>query len=1270
MTTPELNPLPEWKQFLALGEAILAQPNAASQVALIQQTAEKLLNATIRLWLLPPFYPLPGQPPVSLLDPQTAPEIAQQAAQQQRFICYATADGQITPCTQDCEPHLAAIPLLTQNFVLGVLLAERTNSTPFRKEELNFLEGLASHAAMAMQISRQVTLKNWRSEQLALVRLVSAQIANIFDLNQLCQQVTNSIQEAFGYYSVSIYTLDPATNTLHLRGSASHDNQHNHHPTSIIRIGNGIIGNAAQTGQDCIAQDVTLEPLYQHVEVLPATRSEAALPLKLSDQIVGVLDIQMDHPNAFHEIDIIALHTLADSIALAIENAHLYTDLRWKAEQMEVVAEIGRALASILDTDELLQQIVQVIQNRFHYPYVHLFTVHSGRRKVIYAAGSGERSSVFCEQGLAYDLDDPVGLIPAAARTGRTFLVNDVSQEPLYRPTELPPDDTQSELVIPIQYGEEVLGILDIQSAQRNAFSQSDRTLFEALSASIATAMRNAALYRSEQWRHKVADSFQDVAALLTTDTNLDTLLHTVLIKLQENLPCDASAIWLFDDLDEQQLRLASWNGVDAGDLLQAIENNPDVRTWLLSATQLNEPTIRTPASPYGPLGVALNFPADYSSIAVPLRSGDNLMGVLTLAHHTPGRYGSEAKALTSTFANYTAIAIQNARLYTAAQEQAWIATIMLQVAEAAQSIGSIEELLDTMVRLTPLLVGVSKCAFFLWKEALSAFVLTAAYGMENSRTHFDKDLPAFQRLSNTQSILFIQDAATELDLPEVSVSPETGTLVLFPLTARGQILGAFLVAHESKTPEGIISNFEQQTLAILQGITHQTAIAVENIHLLETRQEEAYVTAVLLQVAQAVVSQNNLHDILDTIVHLMPILIGINACAIYLWNNEENLFRLAQIFTGSHQEEETLRNITYRPGTFALLDAVKDNDTLVLCLNASNTAAPHQWPNLTCLSAGETPPIRQANDKTWVIGFPLSVKGEIYGVLVTQETGVPTALQERRLELINGVAQQVALAIQNERLKQEMVRSERLEREIQLARQIQQTFLPSHLPNLPHWELDVRWETARQVGGDFYDIFKLGKGRLGLVIADVSDKGLPAALYMTVTRTLIRAYMHGTESPARVLERVNALLLSESQNGMFVTAVYAILSLETGQLLYANAGHNRPLILHSETGQVEALPKGGIALGVMDNVHYQDHSLAIAPCDTLLFYTDGLTEAFSINGEIFGEERILATLAAASCSSVKELLEDTDRAISEFRQGAAPSDDLTLLALRRLPEN
>ncbi len=1257
----------DWKQFLELGEELLDRATVAEQVTLIQDTIDQWVGGKTAIWLARPFFPLPGQPEIPLLE-NDAPALVRQA-----FEKHKTCKKAARPC--DPAPlHGVAVPLITQDYVLGVVLVERSAEQPFSGKEIDLLNAACSQIALALQITRQVVLKNWRFEQLALVRSVSAQVANIFDLNQLCQQVSQLIQESFHYYSVSIYTLDLRDGQLHLRGNAREAGCNACSPTLTIAAGIGMIGYAALTGNDLVAQDVTLEEHYRHMDALPETQSEASIALKTGTGILGVLDIQMDKSNAFHEIDLMVLRALADHIALAVEGTRLYSDLRWRAEQVEAVSQVSHALSSILDFDDLMHAVVEVIQKRFNYPYVHLFTTHPGRRMIEYVTGSGELSDQIVRSGLQFDMDAPMGLIPAAVRNQQMLLVNDVSKIPYYLKNDLPPANTCAELVIPLIFRDQVLGVLDIQSDQPNVFDEDQLPLFEALGASIAISLRNATLFRSESWRRQVADSFRDVATLLSANTALDELLVTILEKLESNLPCDAAAIWLLDEpgtnghTDASQLKLAAVRGVEAGQIQVALREKPEVSAWLEKAMRQHEPAIRVPDEPYGPVGAALNLPGEHSSIAVPLRAGEQILGVLTMVHRTSGRYGSETRAMTTTFGSYAAVAIQNARLYAATQEQAWIATVMLQVTEAAQAIRSLDELLDTIARLTPLLVGVNKCAIFLWDEEQESFEWSSHYGIEaqQGRRWFEASLPAFDRLRSHPGPVFIADPASELDLPEAAVEAD-GTLLLLPLLARGEILGAFLIGHQPGAEVGIVKTFSQHNLSILQGIAQQTAVAVENIHLIETRQEEAYVTAVLLQVAQAVVSQNNINDILDTIVHLLPILVGIDTCVIYLWDRDQGVFYAAQAY-GKNLEEDLLAGLTYAPQDFALLNAVRSTDGMAICRQPFDSDAIEGWSGLTCLPTGEIPNARQSATSNWLLGFPLSVKGEVYGVLVTREAGAAAAFHERRLELVNGVAQQVALALQNERLKEEMVRASRLEREIQLARQIQQTFLPDHLPVVPHWEMDIRWETARQVGGDFYDIFKLGKGRLGMVIADVSDKGLPAALYMTVTRTLIRAYMHTNESPARVLEKVNNLLLSDAQNSMFVTAVYAILSLESGQLTYTNAGHNRPLLLRNATGSVEQLPKGGMALGVMEDSQYQDHILSIEPCDTLLLYTDGLTEAFSSDGETFGEERLNSTLATAACGSVKDLLEKLDQILYSFRKGNQPSDDLTVVALRRKP--
>ncbi len=1269
----------EWKLFLRLGEELIVQPDAAAQSRLITGRIARLLKCKARLWLAKPVYPLPGQPPVAVIPGAKAPQLVYSALAEGKILCQddeAVFSG--SQCGADHPARCLAIPLISQKHILGVLFVERPQGDSFTGEELTHLEGFAAHAALALRVSQQATLKNWRFDQLALVRKVSAQVANISDLNQLCVRISSLIQQTFNYYEVAIFTLEPGQDELYFRASARQTLTSDPSPAYQVRMGEGLIGLVAQTGKEIIAPDVDMEPRYRYVDSLPETQSEAALPVKLEERILGVLDIQSDRLDAFHEVDVMVLQALADNIALAVEGARLYDSLKHRAEEISAVVEISHALTSILDLQKLQEEVVQMIQKRFGFSHVHLFTVHPGRRKIFYVAGSGARSQAMQEQEINYDLDDPSGIIPWVARNNQIRIANDVNQDPLYQPSILPSENTQAELALPLAFGGEVLALLDIQSDQLNAFDQEDQFLLEAVSAAIAIAIHNATIYTTEQWRRQVGDSFRDVANLLSANVALDKLLDAILLELERNLPCDASAIWLVDDTASpgpdtgQGLTLAAVHGVSIEKLTQAREAIEPARRWLDEALESSEPRIRRPTDPVGPLGMALQLPPDYSTIAVPLRIGDRPVGILTLAHHLPDRYGSETQLMTTSFAGYAAAAIQNARLFAEAQEQAWVSTILLQVADASQSIGSADELYSTMVRLTRLLVGIKKCGVFEWDEKEQAFVLKAWHGLERQPSQLlfrEMEAPAFARLNAERTTIYIENAALELNFPAAAIPQDIGTLVLLPLMSRDSLLGAFLVAHQPDISRLSGQIFEQQVLSVLQGIAHQAAMALENLRLVEARQEEAYVTAVLLQVAQAVVSQSELADILDTIANLMPILVGIDACLIFLWDAERKQFLAAQAFTGSRQADKALVGVSYSPGDYKLLDCVRQNDTPHFSLLADPDLPPEQWPHLECYPMEQLSYFYGSVGDQWLLAFPLAARGELLGVMLAREAGLVPALQERRLEIINGIAQQAALAIQNERFKMQTLERERLEREFDLARQIQTTFLPNTLPVLPGWEVAARWQTARQVGGDFYDIFNLGKEKMGLAIADVSDKGMPAALYMTVARTLIRAYARGAHSPAAVLEKVNAPMVRDTPNSMFVTAVFAMLWPESGEMIYASAGHNRPLIVRACSGIVEELPLGGMALGVYENMSLEDHRLKLDPTDILLFYTDGVTESFSPTGEAFGEERLKKLLAENCDMPLNELVAVLENSLNAWREGAMPSDDTTLLVVRRLSD-
>ncbi len=543
------------------------------------------------------------------------------------------------------------IPLVgKQASILGVLQVNRAHERPFTPEDREFLSALSTQITLALQTSQGLAIEQWRIEQLSLVREVSMKIAGVRDLDDLSRQLSSLILETFKYYFVAIFTLEPGKQELRFRASAGPERrtvdsgrseasrpglagetagspeqaQSQVSPGKLqVKLGEGMVGHTALTGEELVVNDIRKEAHYRFLELLPDTLSEVTLPLTIDGRTLGVLDVQSDQLDDFHDTDLLVLRALASNIAVAIEGARLYSGMRRRAEQLSAIYEVSNAITSVLDPDRLLTEVVSLIHQRFHYPFVHIFTVHPGRRKVIYEAGSGARSQALDEAGYVLELDDSQGIIPWVARNGETMLVNDVDLEPLYRPSPLPPDETFSELCAPILYRDEVLGVLDVQSDRRGAFGEEDRFLFDALADNIATAMHNASLFRSEVWRRQVSDSLHTVAGLLSADVNLDHVLEMILKELVRNLPCDLASIWLLDDKEDQDdvqpgaasLRLAALQGPMASvlDLAQGLSLqsfiqcsdddptpiDPDINAALvLDALTSLEPVIRAARPP------------------------------------------------------------------------------------------------------------------------------------------------------------------------------------------------------------------------------------------------------------------------------------------------------------------------------------------------------------------------------------------------------------------------------------------------------------------------------------------------------------------------------------------------------------------------------------------------------------------------------------------------------------------------------------------------
>lgn len=249
-----------------------------------------------------------------------------------------------------------------------------------------------------------------------------------------------------------------------------------------------------------------------------------------------------------------------------------------------------------------------------------------------------------------------------------------------------------------------------------------------------------------------------------------------------------------------------------------------------------------------------------------------------------------------------------------------------------------------------------------------------------------------------------------------------------------------------------------------------------------------------------------------------------------------------------------------------------------------------------------------------------------------------------------------------------QIIEKEKLERELQLAREIQFSILPESLPALPDYNFGALMVPARAVGGDFYGIFPLDENRIILVLGDVTDKGVPAALFMAQTYALLRAVINPMDTPSRVLEQVNILLSSMNARGLFVTMIYGILTQSTGDFHYVRAGHELPILISPDGKATLIDATGGLPLGIWDDPMLVENHLLIPPGGLLLLYSDGATDCINPQQERFGDERLSHLLESFSQDApAQAVCEKVFEALQDFQQSAAQFDDVALLAVQNM---
>lgn len=894
--------------------------------------------------------------------------------------------------------------------------------------------------------------------------IVEAQL----DVNQLCELIYRQVSRIVDTSSFHLGLFEGDNLTLKVWIVAG---ERRSPQTFALSSGEGIVGWMRKTRQPLLVKNFAKEmdslPAKPHYISPNPPSSAVFVPMVAGEKVIGSLTIQSFEPSTYTQDHLQTLSLMANQAAAAIANARLYERERLRARQLALVAQVSQQVAAITGLETLFRQVVHLIQETFDYYHVGIFTIDPDTKLIIFQAGTDPAvplKDFCCAQG--------EGIIGWVAEQGQPLLTNDVAQESRYRFAEIWPD-TQAELAVPLQVENQVVGVLDVQSDRKTAFNDDDTFILRTLADQIAVAIRNASLYHLERRRRQMAEVHRELAQALSSTIELDVLLNLVLVLLSQAIDCDA-AIILLRNGDSLAVRAAQGDLIEDELMNHRFEPGESHHLDRLCQAQhpilfSNDSQISTPDLLDTLLGIEIQ-----SGLGAPLLIQEESQGGFLLLRQTPKHFTQEDVQAAITFASQAALAIENARLYTAQQEEAWESTALLQVAEAVSSLNSLDDILSTIVRITPILVGVDGCAILLKEPEEEVFLPAQQFGLspDKEKIFWQFRLPARalggpENGKGSAALSVSEDLLTLLS---------DQNLIMLPLQSRGEVLGLMMASYDD--------------------------------------------------------------DLL--------------------------------------------------PGT------------------------------------------------------------------------------DRRTNILTGIANQAALAVESDLLAREAVEQQRLTRELEVAQEIQASFLPESYPNLPGWDVAAYWEAARSVGGDFYDFLHLPNGHLGLIIADVADKGVPAALFMALSRTLVRVSALTGRGPAAALERANELILSDARSDLFVTIFYAMINPASGHMIYSSAGHNPPLLLRSDN-ELEILRCNGIALGVLDQIELGEKETTLHPGDLLLLYTDGITEAINAEGKEFGVERLLEEIKKVQNESAHSIIGHIDAAVKAFTAGEPPFDDMTCVIARRL---
>ncbi len=895
-----------------------------------------------------------------------------------------TSDASRDPRVAVSEFHdegiqaLALAPMRAFGRVVGVLGVMSYTPYDFSPQQVTVLSAVADQMGLALESARLHHEAGCRMHELTTLQAVSTQVATTLDLWTVLEAIVSATVELTGAEVVEMYLYERENARLALATALRKDGERasvGGHPS-----GEGPIAQAARSGEMVIVEDLSRLAAGMDGWRAYGVHSLAALPLKRATHVLGVLAVAFTAPHSFSEHELRLLGLLAEQAAIAIERTRLFAADTRRSTQLALIDEVARQATATLNLNEILDTVAAAIQRSFAYFNVALFLVDQALGEVVLRSVAGGHAT---ERRRGYRQPIGEGVVGHVAQTGKTMLVNDIATEPRYRPISPTLKPIGAELAVPILRGDEVIGVLDIRSLERGAFSQEDVRMMEALTDQLSVAIDNARLYEETQRRVTELSALQDTNLRIVSSLDTTLVLDSVTRNVLDLVDADDVHIFLRDpENGHLEFGNALWRGEPTPVSLQ---KQPD--EFVHAVLEAGRSLVFNHAREHPYFASLRARGSGVEAVAgFPLLGSTGAMGVMTVTYLRPHVFSADELRLLGLLASQAAVAIANARLYEEMRRRLEELTMLHEISFAASSTLSLEEIADRVVAAVQQSLGFEHLSLLLLNDKQGVLEPLGRCASSEREVRIGQGLAGW--VAEHGVALRVGDVTQ--DARHVERIPGTRSLLIVPLTVGERIIGVIEAASARFDAFGIADERLMTTVA------RQLAIAIENARLYQETERRLAEVSALYQLAQQMNTTFGVQERLDAIVWSLKEALNCRACSIALVDPIHNVLEI-RAAAGIDEQWKRAFRLSLGEGTAGRV-ALEGVPVYV-------------------------PDTRATSDFVFfdqavrsLLTVPLSVQQRVIGTL-TVDSDRPNAFSEADERLLTIAATQAAIAIENARL-------------------------------------------------------------------------------------------------------------------------------------------------------------------------------------------------------------------------------------------------------------